>query len=131
MITRALILGLVLLLGMAARGDAQSAGRRRGRSTDQSSANSSTAGLEAVFTGTVTSVTKSDLGIQADGGNVLSFSILHKTRFLKDGKTVKRSDVHAGDTVTIHAGEDPTGHPAAITVTVGKPTPEKNPQPSN
>ena len=103
MIARALVLAFALLLGMAARAD-----------------------LQAVFTGTVTSVTKSDLGIQADGGNVLSFSILHKTRFLKDGKTVKRSDVHAGDTVTIHAGEDPTGHPAAITVTIGK-----NPQPSN
>jgi hypothetical protein len=110
---------------MAASGDAQSSARRRGRSTDPSSANPSSAGLEAVFTGTVTSVTKSDLGLQADGGNVLSFSILHKTRFLKDGKTVKRSDVHTGDTVTVQAGQDPTGHPAAITVTIGK-----NPQPS-
>ncbi len=74
--------------------------------------------------GTITSLTKSDLGIQADNGNVLSFSILHKTRFVKDGKTIKRSDLHNGETVTIQAAEDPTGHPAAVTVTLGKPQPQ-------
>jgi hypothetical protein len=112
-----------------ATGYAQS-GRRRGGATGPLSPTADTGALEAVFTGTVTSISKSDLGLQADGGNTLSFSILHKTRFLKDGKTVKRADVRTGDTVTIQAGEDPTGHPAAITVTIGKPPAEKNPQPS-
>ena len=83
---------------------------------------------EAVFTGTVSSITKSDLAIQADGGNVLSFSILHKTKFFRNGKAAKWSDVHAGDTVTIQAGEDPTGHPSAITVTIGKPAADKGSQ---
>jgi hypothetical protein len=124
---RPLSLGLVLILGLAAAANAQT-GRRRGSMQDNP--NGDTAGLEAVFTGTVTSVTRSDLGIQADGGNVLSFSILHKTKFLKDGKEARRSDVHTGDTVTIQAGEDPTGHPAAITVTLGKPPAQKSPQPS-
>jgi hypothetical protein len=115
---------------MAATADAQSGGRRRGGATGPLSPSADSAGLAAVFTGAVTSVTKSDIGIQAEGGNVLSFSILHKTRFLKDGKSAKRSDVHTGDTVTIQAGEDPTGHPAAITVTIGKPPADQNPQPS-
>jgi hypothetical protein len=117
MIVRALVFGLALLLGSAAS-NAQTGARRRSRSTTQSSDNPASASLEAVFTGTVTSVTKSDLGLQAEGGNTLSFSIFRKTRFLKDGKTVKRTDVHTGDTVTIQAGEDPDGHPAALTVTI-------------
>jgi hypothetical protein len=128
--TRAFTLGLVLPLALACLGNAQSTGRHHG-STDSAYDNPKGTSLEAVFTGTVTSVTKSDLGIQADNGNVLSFSILHKTQFLKDGKAAKRSDVHAGDTVTIQAGEDPTGHPAALTVTIGKPPAEKTTQPSN
>jgi len=127
MTTRAFSIGIVLILGMAVTAGAQT-GRRRGSMQDSPSGD--TNGLQAVFVGTVTSVTKSDLGIQADGGNVLSFSILHKTKFLKDGKEIKRADVHTGDTVTIHAGEDPTGHPAAITVTVGKPPEQKDAQPS-
>jgi hypothetical protein len=126
--TRTLTLGIILLLALAATADAQY-GRRRGGSTGPLSPGSDSA-MEAVFTGTVTSITKSDLGIQAEGGNVLSFSILHKTKFLKDGKTVKWSDFHNGNMVTIQAGEDPTGHPAAITVTLGKPPADKNPQPS-
>jgi hypothetical protein len=75
-----------------------------------------------VFTGVVATVTKTDLAIRSDdGGNVISFSILHKTRFVKDGKKVDRSAVHPGDAVTVEASEDPTGHPSAITVTIGKP----------
>ena len=75
-----------------------------------------------VFTGTVATVTKSDLAIRSDDdGNVISFSIFHRTRFVKDGKKADRSAVHPGDTVTIEASEDPTGHPSAITVTIGKP----------
>jgi len=74
-----------------------------------------------VFTGIVATVTRSDLAIRSDdGGNVISFSILHKTRFVKDGRRVDRSAVHPGDAVTIEASEDPTGHPSAITVTIGK-----------
>jgi len=129
MITRNSILGLVLLLAMAATGAAQ--GVRRGRRSADASDNPSASTLEAVFVGTVNSVTKSDLQIQADNGNVLSFSILHKTRFMKDGKSIKRTDLHNGDTVTIQAGEDPTGHPAAMTVTFGKPPTEKTAQPSS
>ncbi len=129
MLPRVLVLVLVLLFGMGAPAHAQSAGRR-GRSTQQTPGSSANGGLEANFSGKVTSITKSDLGIQAEGGNVISFSILHKTKFLKDGKAIKRSDVQTGDTVTIQAGEDATGHPAAITVTVGKPTPEKDSQPA-
>ncbi|HTP88986.1 MAG TPA: hypothetical protein VMJ34_18675 [Bryobacteraceae bacterium] len=104
----AFLIGFVLSWGMAAGADP----------------------ITAVFTGTVTSVTKSDLALKAEGDNVLSFSILHKTRFLKDGKPAKRSDVRPGDTVTVQAGEDPDGHPAALTVTIGR-TPEKAPQASN
>ena len=75
-----------------------------------------------VFTGVVATVTRSDLAIRSDdGGNEMSFSILRKTRFVKDGKRVDRSAVHPGDVVTIEASEDPTGHPSAITVTIGKP----------
>jgi hypothetical protein len=127
--TRALLLGLVLLFGMATRADAQY-GRRPGGATGQYSPGSDTSSLAAVFVGKVTSVTKNDLGVQAEGGNVLSFSILHKTKFVKDGKTIKRADVHTGDTVTIQAGEDPTGHPAALTVTIGKPPADKDAQSS-
>ena len=123
MLTRVLILGVTLLAGMAVTGAAQT-GRHHG--SQDPSDNPSTPTLEAVFTGTVNSVTKSDLEIQIENGNVLSFSILHKTRFVKDGKTIKRTDLHNGDAVTIQAAEDPTGHPAAITVTLGK-----VPQPSS
>ena len=77
---------------------------------------------EPVFSGVVATVTKSDLAIRSDDDpNVMSFSILHKTRFMKDGKKVDRSAVHPGDFVTIDASLDPTGHPSAITVTIGKP----------
>lgn len=115
-------LGFVLLVGLTTGGEAQYTGPL--------SPGASSSAVEAEFIGTVTSLTKKDLGIQADGGNVLSFSILHKTRFLKGGKTVKWSDMHVGDTVTIQAGEDPDGHPAAIVVTFGRPPAKKDAQPS-
>jgi len=76
---------------------------------------------QPVFTGVVATVTKTDLAIRSGDDNAMSFSILRKTRFIKDGRRVERSDVHPGDTVTIEASEDPTGHPSAITVTIGKP----------
>ena len=121
------LFGFVLLLAMPNAAYAQ---HRRGGASGPLAPSSGSSALEAAFSGTVTSITKSDLGIQADGGNVLSFSILHKTKFLKDGKTVKWSNVHTGDTVSIQAGEDPTGHPAAITVTIGKPPADQSTQPS-
>jgi hypothetical protein len=119
MLTRALVFVLGLSLALAT-GNAQTTSRRRGRSS-QATDNPSSNSLQAVFTGTVTSLTRSDLSLQAEGGNTLVFSILRKTRFVKDSKPAKRADIHTGDTVTIQAGEDPDGHPAALTVTIGKP----------
>jgi hypothetical protein len=128
---RAFLPGFLLILGLATTANAQYSGRRRGGATGPLTPGSDSSGLAAVFVGKVTSITKSDLGIQADGGNVLSFSILHKTKFMKDGKAIKRTDIHAGDDVTIQAGEDPTGHPSAITVTFGKPpAPKDDSQPT-
>jgi hypothetical protein len=123
---RSFLAGFLLVLCLSTTMNAQYGGRRRGGSTGPLSPGSDSSGLAAVFVGKVTSITKSDLGIQAEGGNVLSFSILHKTKFMKDGKAIKRTDIHSGDDVTIQAGEDPTGHPSAITVTFGKPPPPKD-----
>ncbi len=74
--------------------------------------------LLANFTGPVTSITKSDIAIQGDGDNALVFSVSHRTKFFRNSKPVSRNDIRPGDVVTIQSGEDPTGHPSAITVTV-------------
>ena len=86
--------------------------------------------LLANFTGTVVSITKSDIALQGDAGNALVFSVSRHTKFLRAGKSVGRGDIHPGDPVSIQAGEDPTGHPSAITVTVVPPGKPNATQPS-
>jgi len=72
------------------------------------------------FRGPVKEIDKSQLRIETEQHEALTFRRTHKTKFLKDGKKVDPATVTAGTQVTIDAEKDPSGGLVAVNVLVGK-----------
>lgn len=77
----------------------------------------------ATFRGTLRSVDKKEIVIALPEDQEVTFHCSRKTRFLKDSKKIKPSDIQAGTEVSVEARRDLFGDVEAVTVTV--PPPEK------
>lgn len=80
--------------------------------------------VPAYFNGAIHTITKKEVTLDRGDGNVMAFSITHKTRFVKDGKEAKWSSFHQGDEVSLQSEEDFPGHFNALRVASRKPPPQ-------
>jgi len=77
------------------------------------------------FQGKLKVLTKKELIVEVDSGEEsLTFRILKKTRFLKDGKEIKPADVTPGTVVAVDVARDPDQKFSALNVIVSPPKPK-------
>jgi hypothetical protein len=81
----------------------------------------------ATFNGTFKSADKKFLTIEVEDDQTMRMYITGSTRFFRDGKTVKASDFHSGESVTVDASRDARMNLLAVRVEAAKPpkAPEK------
>lgn len=72
------------------------------------------------FRGPLKEIDKSELRIETDQHEPLTFRRTHKTKFLKDGKKIDPSTIAIGTPLTIDTEKDPDGNLVAVNVLVGK-----------
>lgn len=75
----------------------------------------------ATFDGVFKDADKKFVEIQVESGDTMRMYITGKTKFIRDGKTVKRSDFHDGDPVTADATRDARLNMLAVKIELRKP----------
>jgi hypothetical protein len=78
-------------------------------------------GLAGTFHGTLKTVSKKEVVIENDDDQVVSLRRSGKTKFFKDDKEVKPTEIAAGTVVSIDAGQDIDLKPTALAVRVDPP----------
>jgi hypothetical protein len=103
-------------------------GRSGGRSGSAGNAGIN-ATLDAVATveGTFKSADKKFVEIQVESGDTMRMYLTGKTKFIRDGKTVKASEFHDGDPVIADASRDARLNMLAVRIELKKPE-EKKPE---
>ena len=80
--------------------------------------------IPATFTGTFQGIESGGhLVLEVEGGHQLRMFVLGSTKFIRDGKTVKSSEFHDGDPVSVDAERDARMNLVALRVEKTKPTP--------
>jgi len=72
----------------------------------------------ATFHGKLKSISKKDIVLETGEDQSITFHISHKTKFVKDGKSIKPAAIPAGAQLTIDGKRDLLGNVDAVTVTV-------------
>jgi len=72
------------------------------------------------FRGPLKEIDKSQLRIETEQHETLTFRRVHKTKFLKDGKKIDPSTIAIGTPLTVDSEKDPDGGLVAVNVLVGK-----------
>jgi hypothetical protein len=75
----------------------------------------------ARFSGRVHGVSKKELTIDTEDGNVVEFTINRKTRAERSGKTIAVTDLKTGDAVAIEARQELLGYLVAVTIKASAP----------
>jgi hypothetical protein len=78
----------------------------------------------ATFHGTLKSVSKKELVLALPEEHEVAFYISHKTKFLKDEKPIKPSEIPAGAPLSVDGKRDVRGNTEAVTVRVESPKAE-------
>jgi hypothetical protein len=71
----------------------------------------------ATFHGTVHGVSKKQVTIENEAGNLLDFEINRKTQVMRGKKQISSSDLENGDSVTIEAREEMGRFLVAVSIT--------------
>jgi hypothetical protein len=79
--------------------------------------------IPATFTGAFQGIVGGHLVLEVEGGHNLRMFVLRSTKFIRDGKTVKADDFHAGDRVAVDAERDARMNLVALKVEAVKPAP--------
>jgi hypothetical protein len=80
--------------------------------------------VPATFTGTFQGIESGGhLVLEVEGGHQLRMFVLGSTKFIRDGKTVKSSEFHEGDPVSVDAERDARMNLVALRVEKTKPAP--------
>jgi hypothetical protein len=80
--------------------------------------------VPATFAGTFQGVESGGhLVLEVEGGHQLRMFVIGSTKFIRDGKTVKSSEFHDGDPVTVDAERDARMNLVALKVEAAKPKP--------
>ena len=72
------------------------------------------------FRGPLKEIDKTQLRIETEQHETLTFRRVHKTKFLKDGKKIDPATVAIGTPLTVDSEKDPSGGLVAVNVLVGK-----------
>ena len=116
----------VLVLSVVCTAQVTTGRRRQTKQTGISSLETPT----ATFHGTLTSVTKKELVLGVGEDQAITFYISHKTKFLKDSKPIKPTEIASGALLTVDGKRDAMGNTEATTVTVETPKPQPAPAPA-
>jgi hypothetical protein len=84
----------------------------------------STGGMVVTFHGKLTELSKKDFTIATEDQPAFVIERSHKTKFLKDGKSIKPDDIPVGAELTVDVMKDPDLHPIAVSVMVEPPGPK-------
>ena len=71
----------------------------------------------ALFTGTIHGISKKQVTIETDAGNLLDFDFNKKTQVLRGKKKIAAEELHTGDEVTIEAKREIGQDLLAVTIT--------------
>lgn len=75
----------------------------------------------AHFSGKVHGVTKKEITVDTQEGNVVAFTINRKTRTERAGKAIPATDLKTGDAVAIEARQELLGYLVAVSIKVSVP----------
>ena len=75
----------------------------------------------AHFSGRVHGVTKKEITLDTEEGNVVEFAVNRKTRAERSGKTIPITDLKTGDSVVIDARQELLGYLVAVVVKASAP----------
>jgi hypothetical protein len=75
----------------------------------------------AIFNGTVHGVSKKQITIESEGGNLVDFDINRKTKVMRGKTEIKPEDLMSGDIVTIQARQEMLKFLIAVVITVQTP----------
>jgi len=82
-------------------------------------------GVIIVFKGKLKVLDKKKIVIETEDGELLTFKLTGKTKFIGDGKTVKPAEIDLETPLAVDATQDPDASLLAVNVTVDKPRDEK------
>ena len=82
-------------------------------------------GVIIVFKGKLKVLDKKKIVIETEDGELLTFKLTGKTKFIGDGKTVKPAEIDLETPLAVDATQDPDASLFAVNVTVDKPRDEK------
>jgi hypothetical protein len=94
---------------------------RRGGSQISPNAPDAYKGVAVTFRGTLKNLDKKQVMIETDEDQTVSIRISRKTKFLKNGETIKPSQIDLGTHVSVDATEDTDLSILALDVIVGPP----------
>ncbi len=112
-----LVLLLLLVLGSLVIGQSRSPRERRSASPRQGLNTSAVKDLAGTFRGTLKDLTNKEIVIQNEESQTVSIRRNRKTKFLREDREIKASDIPLDTPVTIEAAQDIDLKPMAITVT--------------
>jgi hypothetical protein len=75
----------------------------------------------AHFSGKVHGVTKKEITVDTQEGNVVEFTINRKTRTERSGKPIPATDLKTGDAVAIEARQELLGYLVAVSIKASAP----------
>jgi hypothetical protein len=75
----------------------------------------------AHFSGKVHGVTKKEITVDTQEGNVVEFTINRKTHTERAGKTIPATDLKTGDAVAIEARQELLGYLVAVSIKASAP----------
>lgn len=81
--------------------------------------------VAAVVEGVIHTISKKEIGLEREGGNIMVLSLERKTRFERDGRKSDWKAFQSGDEVVIQTEEDFPGHFAALAVKLKSSPPPK------
>jgi len=82
-------------------------------------------GVIIVFKGKLKVLDKKKIVIETEDGELLTFKLTGKTKFIGDGKTVKPAEIDLETPLAVDATQDPDASLLAVNVSVDKPRDEK------
>ena len=120
---------LLLCLGVASllHGQTRNSRERRSAAPRPDPNAASTKTLAGTFHGTLKDLTSKEIVIQNEEDQTVSIRRNRKTKFLRDEREIKASEIAMGTPVTVEAAQDIDLKPMAIMVTADS-TPKKTPK---
>ena len=110
---RKCVLVLTVACTLSAQAPVQTRSRRSG--TQQSGVSPLETPV-ATFHGTLKSVSKKELVLEVQNEHEVAFAISHKTKFLKEKKSIKAADIPSGAVLSVDGKRDILGNTEAVVV---------------